>query len=205
VCARVRMRSTVQPMHEAIEWCAKLWRAETPDSEQAVREREASLGITLPSLLREFFVGMDLRDGEMLHINALSVLTVGPGGLEFAHEQQATFFWAVPLNSIADPDPPLVFGAGSNWEPDSCRSSDFLRGVAAMNRPYREPSCDASDYSAARLTSTWTRHVLDWKSLQYDGLWTNGDAVLDESAGLLGARTSKALRRAAASLDVDLA
>lgn len=194
----------MQSMHDTIEWCAKLWRAETPDSEQAVHEREASLGITLPGLLRELFVALDLRDGELLHIHTLGMLKVGLGGLEFAAEQQAGYFWAIPLESLADPDPLLVFGAGATWTPDRCRLSDFLRGVAAINRPHRHPSCDASDYAAARLVAPWARHVLDWQSLQYDGLWTNGDAVLDENTGLLGARTGKALRRAAASLDVDL-
>lgn len=159
-------------IHEAIEWCTRLSRVEAPDSEQAVSEREAALGLTLPALLREYYLSLGLRD--------------------------------IPLEALADPDPPLVFGAGSQWEPDRCKLGELLRGFAAMNRPFRDPSCDASDYSEARLVSPWTRHVLDWKSIQYDGLWTNGVAVLDVELGLLGARTHKALRQAAASLDVDL-
>ncbi|MGN6104778.1 MAG: hypothetical protein ACTHU0_06735 [Kofleriaceae bacterium] len=191
-------------MHEAIEWCTRLWRVEAPDSEQAVNERETALGLSLPVLLRAYYLGLGLRDGEMLHVHPLGQLAVSAGGLTFASEQQGTFSWAIPLESLADPDPPLVFGAGSQWEPDRCKLGELLRGFAAMNRPFRDPSCDASDYSEARLVAPWTRHVLDWKSIQYDGLWTNGVAVLDVTLGLLGARTNKALRQAAASLDVDL-
>src|SRR5262249_25682094 len=191
-------------MHHLLDWYTKLWRVETPDLEAQVCEIERKLGLELPPLLHQFYVGTSLRDGQMLHVQELGALRVSAGALVFGREQQGFEFWAIPLEALVEPDPPLVYGDLKHWADDGSTLDGFLRYFAVTNRPFLPPHCDASDFDARRLVGAWQRHSIAWRSIQHDDLWTNGEAVLDENAFALGARDEDALRRAAESLDVDL-
>src|SRR5262245_38857280 len=116
-------------MSSAIDWYRKLWRDATPpDSEARIGEREHKLGIELPSLLRAFLASTSMRDGEMLHVQKLDNLSLSSiGGLVFAREQQATGFWAIPMDRLTMPDPLLVYGDGDSWSEDGCTLEEFLR------------------------------------------------------------------------------
>jgi hypothetical protein len=185
-----------------LDWYRELWPASGGDSEEAIRVADKRLGLALPALLRGVYRHTSLRRSEMLHLRPLQELEVEGGVLVFADDQQATYFWGIPLRRLSEANPALVAGAGEHWQEEGCALEEFLRFFALFNRPYERPFIDQSSYDQRLLKASWKTFEVHWDSLQHS-LWTNGEAVLEEASGNLGARDADALRKAAASLDID--
>jgi hypothetical protein len=138
----------------------------------------------------------------MLHLAELKDVALEDGVLVFARDQQACWSWGIPIGRLADGDPALVANPFGTWQDDDCTLEGFLRFYALSNRPYEPPFIDQSSYDQKLLTGDWRTYEVKWKSIQHS-LWTNGEAVLEEESGNLGARNAAALRRAGHSLDID--
>lgn len=186
-----------------LEWCGMLWGTGAADDERTIAAVEQRLGVTLPPLLRAVYLHTSLRDSQMLHLSELSELELRDGALVFARDQQACWYWGVPVDRLQHEDPALVADPAGRWEDDRCTLDGFLRYYLLTNRPYEPPFIDQSSYEDHLLVGPWKKLVVEWKSLQHASLWTNGEAVLDQGVGNLGAKDAGALRRAAASLGIE--
>jgi hypothetical protein len=182
-----------------LEWHSKLWTPNGGDGETAVVDTERRLGVSLPPLLRAVYVSTSLRQSQMLHLSQLKGLHVDDGVLVFGSDQQACWDWGVRLNR---PNGSLVANPEQEWVDDGCSLEEWLRFFAIINRPYEPPYLDQSSFDQGKLKGTWQRVEAKWNSLQH-ALWTNGEAVLEEESGNLGARDRDALRGAALSLGID--
>lgn len=185
-----------------IDWYRKLWSTRRGDREETLASVEQQLGIRLPGLLRAVYRHTSLRRSQLLHLVDVEDLVIEDDVLVFARDQQATWGWGIPLNRLQDGDPELVANPLGSWQDDGCTLEGFLRFFALANRPYESPCVSQTDFDPARLTAPWVCHAVAWHSLQHE-LWTNGEAVLEEVSGNLGARDSAALHRAAESLGID--
>jgi hypothetical protein len=185
-----------------LAWYRNLWETSGGDNEKAIAKAEKRLGIKLPELLRAVYLNTSMRDSQMMHLADLEEVSLEGGVLVFAREQQASWSWGIPIGRLAEDDPQLVANPFGRWEDDGCSLEEYLRFFALTNRPYEPPFIDQSSYEQKLLTGPWKEHTVKWKSLQHS-LWTNGEAVLEEEIGNLGAKNLDALRRAAESLDID--
>lgn len=138
----------------------------------------------------------------MLHLSPLHNLEVRDDVLVLAREQQGCWDWGIRFEQLQDTNPALVANPNGKWEADCCSLEEFLRFFALTNRPCEPPCLSQAGYDQDRLEGAWEEHRIEWRSIQH-AIWTNGEAVLDESTGNLGARDLDALRRAAASLAID--
>lgn len=120
----------------------------------------------------------------------------------FAREQQGCWSWGIRVDHVGEKNPQLVANPYGKGVDDGCSLEEFLRFFSLANRPYEPPFIDQSAYDHQLLNGQWQMHEVKWNSIRHS-LWTNGEAVLEEEIGNLGARDAKALRRAAQSLDID--
>ena len=185
-----------------LAWYQNLWVSTVGDQESAVTGLENRLDCKLPDLLRGVYLFTSMRDSQMLHLAELPQVSLKNGVLVFAREQQSCWSWGIRVDQLGEKNPQLVADPNGKWVDDGCSLEEFLRFYSLANRPYEPPFIDQSAYDDQLLNGQWKRHEVKWSSIKHS-LWTNGEAVLEEEIGNLGARDAKALRRAAQSLDID--
>ena len=115
------MKPSPEKYVEAASW---LFGEVEPDdgySEAAVSEVAQRLGFRLPTLLRTVYLRTGRRDDfhqAQNRLRELNELTVENRVLVFLDENQGSAFWGVPVEALAEEDPPVLLGSDdfSRWE-----------------------------------------------------------------------------------------
>lgn len=151
-------------------------------SEKSVAEAEWRLALSLPSLLREFY----LIAGKRKDINGVHNRLLNPEDLYtddnvlvFYEENQAACVWGIDVRSFNDEDPAVLREdgvSGSKWEPDFDTLPDFFIAmllIQAVNGGMRHSGIGrALDMDPSHLGS-------EWDVLKLGGRWNNTVFVRD--------------------------
>ena len=146
-------------------------------SETAISQAEQRLGLTLPRLLREFYLLVGRREGINSAYNRLldpEDLFVDNNTLVFYEENQAICVWGVSLGNFSEEDPSVVRKDSTDkalvWEADFDHFSQFLTAMLfmqAVNGGMRHHGVGtaasvqaSSDWEVIRLGGSWNNTVL---------------------------------------------
>ena len=182
-----------------LEWHQRLWPAGNGDPGDHLEANEERLGVRLPALLRAIYLYTALRESSQMHLRHIEDVHIDRHDvLVFAREQQACWSWGVRVAHLADESPAVVTNQSGSWKAQGCSLEEFLHVFALINRPGEPPAIVQAGYDEAKLTGDWHQIAFGWLD---GGVWSNGEAVLDDD-GNLGAFDLQALRRSAKSLGV---
>lgn len=159
------------------------WQPGDGYDEATIQAAEARLGIRLPSLLSTFYRAWGKRR-DLTEINhpllPPAELVIRTDTLIFWVENQAVWYWGVPLQALEEPDPPIVRAASGpsgwrgasdlEWKPSHAHLSSFLDDMTylhafcpggAMHGAYIQPYLpDLPTHHTAWLEQHWNKAVI---------------------------------------------
>ena len=146
-------------------------------SETAISQAEKRLGLTLPHVLREFYLLAGTRKDINETYNRLLApedLLIDDNTLVFYEENQAACVWGVAVSNLSGGDPPVARKDSTDtvpvWEDDFDHASQFLTAMLfmqAVNGGMRHHGVGTaadisapSDWGVVRLGGSWNNTVL---------------------------------------------